>query len=333
MKKILRVIGIILGIVVIAVIGFLIYFNSTHPNVAAAKDIHVEITPERLERGKYLANYVTNCIDCHSKRDFTKFSGPIVPGTEGMGGEVFDGPKADVPGVIYARNITPAGIGDWTDGELFRAITVGVNKKGEALFPLMPYTHFSKMSQEDIYSIISYIRSLKPIENKIPERKLDFPLNLIVKTIPKDLDGPLPPAPDRANTLAYGEYMVNAVACIACHTKLEKGQMLPGTEFAGGFKFCIDGHCATSANITPDNETGIGLLTKEAFLDKFRFYRDEKAKNIPVGKGGNNSPMPWGLYSHLTNEDLSAIYDYLRTLPPVVNKVEKYSVQTEPKYN
>ena len=125
MKKILRVIGIILGIVVIAVIGFLIYFNSTHPNVAAAKDIHVEITPERLERGKYLANYVTNCIDCHSKRDFTKFSGPIVPGTEGMGGEVFDGPKADVPGVIYARNITPAGIGDWTDGELFRAITVG----------------------------------------------------------------------------------------------------------------------------------------------------------------------------------------------------------------
>ena len=60
MKKILRVIGIILGIVVIAVIGFLIYFNSTHPNVAAAKDIHVEITPERLERGKYLANYAVS---------------------------------------------------------------------------------------------------------------------------------------------------------------------------------------------------------------------------------------------------------------------------------
>ncbi|MFZ7113899.1 MAG: c-type cytochrome [Bacteroidota bacterium] len=333
MKKALKITGIILGILVIGIIGFLVYFNSTHPNVAPAKDIHVEITPERLERGKYLANYVTNCIDCHSQRDFTKFSGPIIPGTEGMGGESFDATKADVPGVLYAKNITPAGIGDWTDGELFRAITVGVNKKGEALFPLMPYMHFRKMSQEDVYSIIAYIRSLKPIENKVPERKLDFPLNLIVKTIPTDLNGPLPPMPDRANTLAYGEYMTNAVACIACHTKLEKGQMLPGTEFSGGFKFCLDGQCATSANITPDNETGIGLLTKEAFLDKFRFYRDEKAKKIPVGKNGHNTPMPWVLYSNLTDEDLGAIYDYLRTLPPVVNKVEKYSAQTEPKYN
>ena len=333
MKKVFKVIGIILGILVVVVIASLIYFNSTHPNVASAKDIHVEITPERLERGKYLANYVTNCIDCHSKRDFTKFSGPVIPGTEGMGGEKFDETMADVPGVIYAKNITPAGIGDWTDGELFRAITVGVNKKGEALFPLMPYMHFRQMGQEDIYSIIAYIRTLKPIENKIPERSLNFPLNLIVKTIPKDLEGPMPAIPDKSNTLAYGAYMVNAVSCINCHTKMEKGKIMPGTEFAGGFKFCNEGQCVTSANITPDNETGIGLMTKEVFLDKFRFYRDEKARNILVGKSGNNTVMPWALYSNLTDEDLSAIYNFLRTLPPVAHKVEKYSALTEPKYN
>jgi len=163
MKTILKAIGLILGVLIVAGLGWLIYFNSTHPNVAPAKDIHVEITPERLERGKYLANIAANCIDCHSKRDFTKYSGPIIPGT------------------LYAKNITPAGIGDWTDGEILRAITVGVNKKGEALFPLMPYNRFRHMSQEDLYSIIAYLRTLKPIENKIPERTLDFPLNFIVK--------------------------------------------------------------------------------------------------------------------------------------------------------
>ena len=73
MKTILKAIGLILGVLIVAGLGWLIYFNSTHPNVAPAKDIHVEITPERLERGKYLANIAANCIDCHSNRDFTKY--------------------------------------------------------------------------------------------------------------------------------------------------------------------------------------------------------------------------------------------------------------------
>lgn len=327
MKKSIRLIGLSLSVLVIAILVWFIYFNSTHPKVAPAKEIHVIKTPERLERGKYLANNVCGCIDCHSRRDFSNYSGPIILGTEGMGGEAFDGPKANVPGTIYAKNITPAGIGDWTDGEVFRAITVGVNKKGEALFPLMPYMHFRFLAQEDLYSIIAYIRSLKPIENTVPERSLNFPLNLIVKTIPSDIEEPLPAFPDKSNTLAYGTYMANAAACIDCHTKMEKGQIKPGTEFAGGFTFCLSGRCATSSNLTPDKETGIGTLTKEAFIEKFNFYRNEKAKNIPVGRGGNNTPMPWTLLSGMTNEDLGAIYAYLRTLPPITNKVEKFSVE------
>ena len=74
--------------------------------------------------------------------------------------------------------------------------------------------------------------------------------------------------------------MANAVGCIDCHTKLEKGQIMPGTEFAGGFKFCVNGKCSTSANITPDKETGIGLLTKEAFIEKFAFYRNDEKRTI-----------------------------------------------------
>lgn len=329
MKTILKAIGLLLGVLIVAGLGWLIYFNSTHPKVAPAKDIHIEATPERLERGKYLATVAANCIDCHSKRDVSKYSMPVIAGTEGMGGEMFDKTIADIPGVLYARNITPAGIGDWTDGEILRAITVGVNKKGEALFPLMPYMRFRHMTQEDLYSIIAYIRTLKPIENKVPERSLDFPVNFIVKTIPNDVTEFAPSIPEKSNTIAYGKYMANAVGCIDCHTKLVKGQMMPGTEFAGGFKFCVNGKCSTSANITPDNETGIGLLTQEAFLAKFTFYRDEKAKNIPVGTNENNTIMPWARLSELNDDDINAIYAYLRTLPPIVNKVEKFSMVTK----
>ncbi len=327
MKNLLKAIGLVLGVLIVAGLAWLVYFNSTYPKVAPAKDIHVEITPERLERGKYLANIAANCIDCHSKRDVTKYSMPIIPGTEGMGGEMFDKTVADIPGVLYAKNITPAGIGDWTDGEILRAITVGVNKKGEALFPLMPYNRFRHMSQEDLYSIIAYLRTLKPIENKIPERSLDFPLNFIVKTIPSDFPEFVQNIPDKANTIAYGKYMANAVGCIDCHTKLEKGQMMPGTEFAGGFKFCVNGKCSTSSNITPDKETGIGLLTKEAFIEKFAFYRNDASKNILVEKDGNNTIMPWARLCDLTDEDLGAIYEYLRTIPPIIKKIEKFSKQ------
>jgi hypothetical protein len=72
-----------------------------------------------IERGKYMAWHVMACMDCHCKRDFSKFSGPVVPGTDGMGGERF-GPEFGLPGNIYSRNITPAAIGKWTDEEIIR---------------------------------------------------------------------------------------------------------------------------------------------------------------------------------------------------------------------
>src|SRR5690606_41947964 len=87
-------------------------------------------------------------IYCHSPRDWSRFSGPITPGTLGMGGDRFD-QTVGMPGVFYARNITPAGIGRYTDGELFRVITSGVTKEGHAIFPLMPYPYYGKMDPED----------------------------------------------------------------------------------------------------------------------------------------------------------------------------------------
>lgn len=328
MKKFFKILGLFLMLIVLVAIGGLVYLNASFPKVDPPKKIKVEITPERLTRGKYLAHNLAGCIDCHSQRDWSKYSGPVIEGTEGQGGMPFDKYFANIPGVIYAKNITPAGIGDYTDGELLRVITTGVTRNGVALFPLMSYMHFREMSQEDLYSIIAYIRSLKPIENVVPERNLEIPMNLIVKTIPINAPENNPPAPQKTDVLAYGKYLVNAAACMDCHSKLIKGKIEPGMEFAGGFKFCLpDGRCVTSANLTPDNETGIGLLTKEAFLDKFRFYRQENSKNIPVTAEGNITVMPWTQFQSLPDEDLAAMYDYLRTLKPVKNKIEKFSRQ------
>ena len=133
----------------------------------------------RLARGKYLFNNVAGCVDCHSKRDFTKYSGPVVPGTEGGGGFVFDQKLAGIPGTLYSKNITPdneTGIGTWTDDEVLRALTHGISKNGDTLFPIMPYPNFNRMAKEDLLSIIAYMRTLKPIKNAIPARQLMMPI-------------------------------------------------------------------------------------------------------------------------------------------------------------
>ena len=127
-----------MAIILIAIVAFLGYLSFLLPNVGSAPDMQVEITPERVARGEYLANHVMLCMDCHARRDFSIYAGPPIPGTEGAGGEAFD-QTMGFPGAFYSRNITPAGVGDWTDGELFRAITTGVSRDGSALFPVMPY--------------------------------------------------------------------------------------------------------------------------------------------------------------------------------------------------
>ena len=200
MKKYFKIATYILGGVVVLVIAFLIYFNSAFPKADPPSNEKVEITPARLERGKYLAHHVTVCMDCHSTRDWSKYSGPIAPGTLGKGGDKFDEATDGVPGVLYAKNITPSGISRYTDGELMRTITNGVTKEGKALFPLMPYIGYNNLTKEDLYSIVAYIRSLEPVKNDVPEGSLNFPLNLIVKTIPPKSYKPLP-EPNRLQQL------------------------------------------------------------------------------------------------------------------------------------
>lgn len=325
MKKFLKIIGIILLVVIVLIAAAFIYFNASYPKVSPAKQITVNATPERIARGAYLAEHVALCIDCHSERDFKKFAGPLIPGSFGKGGELFGKENMGLPGNLWAKNITPAGIGNWTDGELLRMFTQGVASDNRAIFPFMPYPNYNHMSQEDAYSIIAYIRSLKPIENKVPDSELDFPLSMIVKTMPISTYTPAP-EPGKNDPTAYGKYVITMASCTECHTpRDEKGEPLPGMLFAGGIPFGMPSGMVRSANLTPDLETGIGKWTKEDFIKRFKSMDNDSARNVPVAPDQFNTPMPWLQYAGMTEEDLGAIYDYLRTQKPVHNLVIKYT--------
>lgn len=311
---------IFIGIVLIGIMGYVKIFL---PDVGPAPEIIVEMTPKRVERGSYLANHVAVCMDCHSTRDWSRFSAPLVDGTLGKGGEYF-GPEMGFPGKFYSKNLTPAHLGEWTDGEIFRAITSGVSRKGEALFPVMPYKYYGKMNRQDIYDIIAYLRSLAPIASEVPESEVDFPMNFILNTLPAKAR--LVERPVASERTAYGAYLVNAAGCIECHTPADKGQLLTEKAFAGGRRFEMPGGVLYSANITPDQETGIGSWSQEAFVARFKAF--ESPESAPeLKEGAINSVMPWSMYAGMKKSDLEAIYAYLRTLRPVNNKVVVYSIE------
>jgi hypothetical protein len=322
MKKIFLVIGIILLVVIVAVGGVITYINVALPDVGEAPDLKVEATTERIERGQYLANTVAVCMDCHSTRDWSKFSGPIMPGTLGKGGERFD-QSVGFPGVYYSKNLTPASLNRYTDGELYRVITTGVNREGRAMFPVMPYSHYGKMDDEDIYSIISYLRTLAPIENNVAESQSDFPMNIILNTIP--VKGAPEKRPDPSDKINYGKYMVNAAGCIECHTPAEKGQIVAELAFSGGREFAFpDGTLIRSTNITPDTETGIGQWSETAFIQRFKAYADSAYTPPAVKPGEYNTIMPWTMYCNMTEQDLAAIHAYLKTVTPIKKSVVKF---------
>lgn len=317
MKKVLITIGIV---IVIAVLGIASYLKFALPNVGPAPDLQVQASPEKIARGEYLANHVSLCVDCHSTRDWTRFSGPLVPGTIGKGGEFF-GQEAGFPGKFYSKNITPFHLKDWTDGEIFRTITTGVSKNGSALFPVMPYAYYGRMDKEDIEDIIAYLRTLTPIENSTPAHSIDFPVNFIINTIPQKAH--LSKRPPQSDTLAYGAYMANASGCMECHTPAKDGRIIQSKAFTGGREFQFPNVIAYSANITPDIETGIGGWSAGQFVQRFKAYNDPA--NVPKVSGAEpQTVMPWTMYAGMDSTDLIAIFKYLKSQKPVKNKVAHF---------
>jgi hypothetical protein len=312
---------ILLGALV-GVAGFISWFVMRGPKTAAASSIQVERSEARVARGKYIYEQLADCEGCHSERDYKKFGGPVLAGMSGSG-SVF--PKElGLPGLIAPPNISQdreRGLGDWTDGEIIRAVREGVSRDGRALFPMMPYQSYSKMSDEDVEALVAYLRTMPALKHDVPKTKVDFPVNLLMKSAPQPVVGKVAP-PNREDRIAYGKYLVGMAGCEICHTKMEKGAPIEGMNFAGGEVFRVPGMEVHSANISSDVETGIGAWTEERFLDKFRGYRNFTDENLPVAVQANFTVMPWLGLRKLPDDDLRAIFAYLKTVKPVRNKVE-----------
>jgi mono/diheme cytochrome c family protein len=318
-----RLLWIILVILLLAVILFVAYLRFVLPSVGPAPDITVEATPERLMRGEYLATKVMGCVDCHTQRDFTKYSGPIsaVPFSGGSLDEFTE--EAGLPGNFYAANLTPYYLGDWTDGEIYRAITAGVTKDGRALFPVMPYHMYAQASEEDILSVIAYLRTLEPYEKNVPKSKAQFPVSLLVNTMPKKAKhGEIP---SKENRIEYGKYLITVAACVDCHTPMVKGKFVMEEAYSGGLEFILPTGIVRSTNITPDKETGIGSWTEEMFVSRFKAHADSLFIPEEVPDGGFNTSMPWTMYAKMEEDDLKSIYAYLHSLEPQKKQIVRFS--------
>lgn len=325
MKTFLKVVGGIALLIVAFVIGVVSWLTVRKPASRAASAEKVEATPARLARGEYLVEHVSDCLGCHSDH-VVKFGFPVKPGSEGEGGFVFD-KKLGFPGVVAAQNITADpqfGLGKWTDGEIMRAFREGVDRNGDALFPMMPYQHLRNMSDEDAKSVVVYLRTLKPINKGVPAKHIDFPVNLFVKFAPKPLDGPVP-APDPKDHIAYGGYLARIGGCIECHSPHDdKNAIIADKLFSGGWQMIGPWGRNITPNLTPHPDAYVGRATREEFIGRFKAFASMDAMNAPVPAPGRNTIMPWLAFSKMSDEDLGALYDYFKSLKPIANNVNPF---------
>jgi mono/diheme cytochrome c family protein len=236
-----------------------------------------EATPQRLDRGKYLFNSVAGCIDCHSQHDVSQHGAPVIAGTEGGGEQMpFDG----LPGRIMASNITSdaeTGAGNWSDDQLARAIREGMGHDGRTLFPVMPYRLFGKMSDEDLASVVVYVRSLPPLRRELPKTEVDFPVQYLIRSLPQPVTEPVD-APSPSDRAKWGRYLVTMAGCTECHTPTVKGQYLAAMEFSGSGVMKGARGEAAPANITPD-AFGISSITTRR--GSFRPYAPAMWERVP----------------------------------------------------
>jgi mono/diheme cytochrome c family protein len=291
-------------------------FEAPYPEVTASTD------PTVIERGRYIVRDLAPCAACHGDpaQRAAYFAGADVPLA---GGYVFDIP----PGRIYSRNLTPdaeTGLGNVSDRAIARALRHGVGHDGRALLPFM---EMQGLSDDDLHAVVSYLRTLPPVRNPVPAHDFTLLGKVLKATVLANPIGPATPPPTRAPrgvSVETGRYLVESVAlCWACHT--QRSQMtgaLTGPRFGGttGFTESDDPeHSWSPPNITSDVETGrLGRMDEDLFVARFRLGRV-----IP------GSPMPWQAFSRLADEDLRAIYRYLKSVPPVKNDVGPVMVVLE----
>jgi mono/diheme cytochrome c family protein len=285
---------------------------------AAASDstpFKCDPTPTRLDHGRYLVENLAHCFMCHSPVDWKKPGSQPMAGMKGAG---FNWGPYGLP-FLTAPNITPdarTGAGGWSDQQFARAIREGVGHDGRRLFPVMPYMHFKKMSDEDLASVITYLRSIQPVRNALATTQL--PGEIKQSLPPVERVGPVP-QPDLSDAVKKGEYLVTLGNCAECHTPSDEKTRQPIAQLAlaGGEVMKGPWGEVATANLTPD-ASGLSYYDEALFLQTIRSGQ-VKARKL-------NSIMPWGYFRNMTDDDLKAIYAYLRSLTPVKHVVDN----TEP---
>ena len=317
----------VLGLIVLAFLGLITAVGwqvVLGPHARAVTSRKIEATPARLARGKYLVEGAAHCFHCHSEHDFSDPEGSDDPGEERRGLGAADSRARHTSPRRTSRPIRRPASATGPTTRSLRAIQEGVDKNGKALFPVMPYQDFAKMTDEDLASVVVYIRTIPPVKNRVPERKLVFPLNFIVNTIPQPLTShPAPPA--RTTPEARGEYLVRAVAgCAGCHTPTDdQGKPLAGLEFGGGAVFhdpTQNGKEVFSVNITQD-PSGIAHYDEDLFIQTLH------TGQIP-GRMLNHI-MPFEFFRNITDDDLRDMWAFLKTVPPVKHRISNTDPPTK----
>lgn len=277
-----------------------------------------EVTPARLQRGRYLATSI-GCLYCHSPHDWSKHDDPILAGMTGAGQQL---PYIGLPGLVVAPNLTPdkdSGIGDWTDDMLARAIREGIGHDGRALFGIMPFAHYRNMPDEDLASIIVYLRSLQPVTNPLPKTAIISPVKYIMRNDPEPITNPVA-SPDVSDPVKRGRFLVNLTGCSDCHTPVDNHHVpIPGLDFSGGQVLQTPWGTVASANLTPD-PSGIPYYDEAMFIKAMR--------TGTVGARELSKTMPWSVLGNMTDEDLSGIFAYLKTLKPIHHRVDNAAPPT-----
>ncbi len=279
-----------LVLLLVLLVGLFGFFQTLRPQSNPVAQVKVEGTSAQLARGQQLAAL---CIGCHSstgklpldggKDNFANFPG---------------GPSL---GVIYPPNLTPAGeVKDWSDGELIRAIREGVHKSGRGLL-IMPSVTFHNMSDADVQSLVAYLRSQPAVTNNPNADAPSNGLNLIGALFiggglfPTSVQEPITQpivAPPPGVSADYGRYLVSFAGCRDCH-----GERLTGG--AGGF-----------APAGPNLAAIVPKMTEEQFVQLIRTGTAPESRKI-------SDEMPWKDYSSLfSDDDLKAVFAYLKDLPP-----------------
>jgi mono/diheme cytochrome c family protein len=262
-----------------------------------------------VARGEYIVRNVAVCGGCHAADPRRSRDGPLSGGMEFKDWRI---------GTARASNLTSdslTGLGAWSDAEIVRAIRNGLARDGRLLAPIMPYEWFSGMSDRDALAVARYLRSLPPVRKEVKQsHNFVFALARLFFLGPKGETRVS--APPRGPTAAYGGYLSQHVGlCADCHTPRRGIRSTPDRRrlFAGNAS-PPKSFPANPSNLTPDTATGIGTWTEAAFLRTLRTGVDPKGDSL-------HAFMPWREVRRMSDDDLRAIYIFLRSLPPVRNEV------------